>query len=169
MTDKTLPAGISDEQDKVDYAFMREALALADIAAEQDEVPVGAVIVHEGKVLASGFNRPIVGHDASAHAEINAIRAAGAMTDNYRLADCTLYVTLEPCTMCLGAMIHARIKRLVFAANEPRAGAVESQLKLLDQTFFNHRIQWRGGVLAAESAEKLKHFFKQKRKPQQSD
>ena len=136
---------------------------MADTAAEQDEVPVGAVVVYQGQVIASGFNRPIGDHDASAHAEINVLRAAGKVLGNYRLPECTLYVTLEPCTMCLGAMIHARIKRLVFAAHEPRAGAVESQLALLDQTFFNHHIEWRGGVMASESSDKLKRFFKRRR------
>lgn len=154
---------VSAELDKADKEFMRQALLLADTAAEQDEVPVGALVVHNGKVIASGFNSPISDHDASAHAEINALRAASKILGNYRLAECTLYVSLEPCTMCLGAMIHARISRLVFAANEPRAGAVESQLKLLEQTFFNHRIEWRGGVLADEAGKKLKQFFKSKR------
>ena len=149
--------------DSDDKDFMSKALLLADTAAEHDEVPVGALVVYNGKVIATGFNRPISDNDASAHAEINALREAGKVLGNYRLPECTLYVTLEPCTMCLGAMIHARIKRVVFAANEPRAGAVESQLKLLDQTFFNHRIEWRGGVLASESSDKLKQFFKRRR------
>jgi len=150
-------------EDKIDKTFMTQALQLADTAAEHEEVPVGALVVYKGKVIATGFNRPISDNDASAHAEINALREAGKVLGNYRLPECTLYVTLEPCTMCLGAMIHARITRLVFAANEPRAGAVESQLNLLDQPFFNHHIEWRGGVLASESSEKLKQFFKHKR------
>jgi len=150
-------------ENKIDKTFMTQALQLADTAAEHEEVPVGALVVYKGKVIATGFNRPISDNDASAHAEINALREAGKVLGNYRLPECTLYVTLEPCTMCLGAMIHARISRLVFAANEPRAGAVESQLNLLDQPFFNHRIEWRGGVLASESSEKLKQFFKRKR------
>ena len=150
-------------ENKIDKTFMTQALQLADTAAEHEEVPVGALVVYNGKVIATGFNRPISDNDASAHAEINALREAGKVLGNYRLPECTLYVTLEPCTMCLGAMIHARITRLVFAANEPRAGAVESQLSLLDQPFFNHRIEWRGGVLASESSEKLKQFFKHKR------
>ena len=154
---------VIDDLDLIDRNFMTQALLLADTAAEHDEVPVGAVVVFEGQVIASGYNRPIADHDASAHAEINALRAAGKVLGNYRLPECTLYVTLEPCTMCLGAMIHARIKRLVFAASEPRAGAVESQLALLDQTFFNHRIEWRGGMLAQESSDKLKQFFKRRR------
>jgi len=154
---------VIDDLDLIDRNFMTQALLLADTAAEHDEVPVGAVVVFEGQVIASGYNRPIADHDASAHAEINALRAAGKVLGNYRLPECTLYVTLEPCTMCLGAMVHARIKRLVFAASEPRAGAVESQLALLDQTFFNHRIEWRGGMLAQESSDKLKQFFKRRR------
>ena len=167
MTDNSLPDISNDEidaeLDSIDKGFMAQALLLADTAAEQDEVPVGALVVYQGQVIASGFNRPIGDHDASAHAEINVLRAAGKALGNYRLPECTLYVTLEPCTMCLGAMIHARIKRLVFAAHEPRAGAVESQLALLDQTFFNHRIEWRGGVMASESSDKLKQFFKRRR------
>ena len=147
----------------IDKGFMAQALLQADTASELDEVPVGAVVVYNGQVIASGYNRPIADHDASAHAEINALRAAGKALGNYRLPECTLYVTLEPCTMCLGAMVHARIKRLVFAASEPRAGAVESQLALLDQTFFNHRIDWCGGILAQESSDKLKQFFKRRR------
>ena len=154
---------VINDLDLIDRNFMTQALLLADTAAEHDEVPVGAVVVFEGQVIASGYNRPIADHDASAHAEINALRAAGKVLGNYRLPECTLYVTLEPCTMCLGAMVHARIKRLVFAASEPRAGAVESQLALLDQTFFNHRIEWRGGMLAQESSDKLKQFFKRRR------
>lgn len=164
MTDDIFAADISAEQNETDKEFMRQALLLADSAAKQDEVPVGALIVHNGNVVAGCYNSPITDHDASAHAEINALRSAGEALGNYRLTECTLYVTLEPCTMCLGAMIHARIARLVFAANEPRAGAVESQLKLLDQAFFNHSIEWRGGVLADEAAEKLKQFFKNKRR-----
>jgi tRNA(adenine34) deaminase len=165
MTDKPIADRPNDiaKQAEIDEAFMAQALLLADSAAEHNEVPVGAVVVFNGELIASGFNRPIVDNDASAHAEINALREAGKVLGNYRLPECTLYVTLEPCTMCLGAMIHARISRLVFAANEPRAGAVESQLALLDQTFFNHSIEWQGGVLASESSHKLKQFFKRRR------
>ena len=166
MTDNVssdVSADNTSRQSELDEKFMRQALLLADSAAEQDEVPVGALIVHNGNVIAGCYNSPITDHDASAHAEINALRLAGETLGNYRLTECTLYVTLEPCTMCLGAMIHARISRLVFAANEPRAGAVESQLALLNQPFFNHKMAWLGGVLADESAEKLKQFFKNKR------
>ena len=165
MTDKPIADRPNDiaKQAEIDEAFMAQALLLADSAAEHNEVPVGAVVVFNGELIAGGFNRPIVDNDASAHAEINALREAGKVLGNYRLPECTLYVTLEPCTMCLGAMIHARIKRLVFAAHEPRAGAVESQLALLDQSFFNHRVDWRGGVMASESSDKLKRFFKRRR------
>lgn len=152
------------DSDNLDEAFMRQALVLADTAAEQDEVPVGALVVLDGEIIGRGFNSPIMDNDASAHAEINALRDASIKLSNYRLPECTLYVTLEPCTMCIGAMIHARIGRLVFGAKEPRAGAVESQLLLLDQNFFNHHIEWCGGVLASESSDKLKQFFKAKRK-----
>lgn len=149
--------------DERDIFYMREALLLANKAADAGEVPVGAVLVQDDQIIGYGFNRPVSAHDASAHAEIVAIRNAGGALKNYRLPDSTLYVTIEPCTMCLGALIHARIKRLVFGAIEPRAGAVSSQLKLLENDFFNHQIEWQGGVLAEECGNKLSEFFRNKR------
>lgn len=149
--------------DPIDEQWMRRALALAEQAADGGEVPVGAVLVRDGQVIGEGFNRPISSHDPTAHAEIVALRAASASVSNYRLPASTLYVTLEPCTMCIGAMIHARVGRLVFAAREPRAGAVCSQLQLCEHQGYNHKVQWSEGVLAAESSALLTAFFKARR------
>jgi len=149
--------------DASDEQWMERALALADKAAQQAEVPVGAVIVRAGKVLGEGWNQMITSSDPTAHAEIVAMRAAAASVGNYRLPDTTLYVTLEPCTMCAGAMIHARIGRLVFAAAEPKAGVVSSRCALLDEPWYNHKLPWRGGVLAVESSARLQAFFKARR------
>lgn len=147
-----------------DGYWMQRALELAAKAAQAGEVPVGALVVADGAIIGAGYNQPIGSHDPTAHAEIVAIRQAAAARHNYRLPDCTLYVTLEPCTMCIGAMIHARIHTLVFAAREPRFGAVVSSKQLLDEEdAFNHRIIWREGVLAAESASLLQGFFRQRR------
>lgn len=142
---------------------MREAVQLARQAAQQGEVPVGAVLVRDGLCIASAGNAPVSSCDPSAHAEILALRAAGEVCGNYRLPGATLYVTIEPCTMCLGAMQHARIARLVYGAAEPRAGVIESQLKLAEETFYNHRIEVTGGVLAAECGALLREFFKARR------
>lgn len=146
-----------------DQDWMRRALLLAQTAAAQGEVPVGALLVRDGVLLGEGFNQPITGCDPSAHAEIMALRAAATAQQNYRLPSATLYVTLEPCTMCFGAMVHARVARLVYAASEPRAGVCESQLQLPAATFYNHRMAVQGGVLAEESAALLKAFFRQRR------
>ena len=146
-----------------DEQFMRRALALAEQAAAQEEVPVGAVLVRGGEILGEGFNRVITSSDPTAHAEIVALRDAANRADNYRLPRSTLYVTIEPCTMCVGAMVHARVERLVFGAREPRAGAVCSQAAMLDTDFYNHRIQWVEGALADESAALLKGFFQERR------
>lgn len=146
-----------------DETWMTRALVLAEQAGAQGEVPVGAILVREGQVLGEGYNAPISLADPTAHAEVCALRAAASAANNYRLPGATLYVTLEPCVMCVGAMIHARVVRLVFAASEPRAGAVVSQLSLLDQQHFNHRVQWRGGVQAERSATLLKKFFRERR------
>ena len=155
---------VQDEQTSVeDEQWMRRALVLAEQAQAEGEVPVGAIVVRDGKVLGEGWNSTIGKTDPSAHAELCAIRAAALFIDNYRLPGTSLYVTLEPCAMCVGAIIHARIERLVFAAAEPRAGAVHSQLPLLDQEYFNHRVQWRGGVLGDQSSALLKSFFRRKR------
>jgi len=143
---------------------MRLALAEARLAAERGEVPVGAVLVQDGKVVGRGFNQPITSHDPSAHAEMVAIRQAATALQNYRLPGTTLYVTLEPCTMCSGLLIHSRIARLVYGASEPRAGAVASRSQVLDQPWMNHRIQVEGGVLAEECGALLSAFFRGRRK-----
>lgn len=146
-----------------DELFMREALSLAEQGAALGEVPVGAVLVQDGEIIGRGFNSPISLNDPSAHAEVQAIRDAATQLQNYRLPDTTLYVTLEPCHMCAGLMVHARIARVVFAAREPRAGAVESQGSFFSQPFLNHRVEIKGGVLADQSAQLLKAFFKARR------
>lgn len=143
--------------------WMQRALALADDAARHDEVPVGALVVREGKVLGEGFNQMISTNDPTAHAEMVALRAAARAVGNYRLPGSVLYVTLEPCTMCTGAMVHARIAQLVFGADEPRAGVVRSTSSLLDSPHYNHRIDWLGGVLADESSQRLQAFFRARR------
>jgi len=146
-----------------DSQWMARALALARRAESAGEVPVGAVLVTDGAIIGEGWNSPIGHCDPTAHAEIQALRSAAQACHNYRLPGSTLYVTLEPCAMCLGAMIHARVQRLVFAAYEPRAGAVVSQLQLLEQSPFNHHIEWLGGVLQEESSAMLKAFFRRRR------
>ena len=143
--------------------WMRRALALADRAADESEVPVGAVLVRNDRLLGEGWNQVISSQDPTAHAEINALRDAARAVGNYRLPGATLYVTLEPCTMCAGAMVHARIEHLVLAAKEPRAGVICSQCSLLDSPWFNHRVRWEGGILAEESSNRLQEFFQQRR------
>jgi tRNA(adenine34) deaminase len=146
-----------------DQAWMRHAIRLAQTAEQFGEVPVGAVIVKNERCIAEGWNRPIASHDPTAHAEITAIRNAGLAESNYRLPDTTLYVTLEPCVMCMGAISQARIARLVFGAFDGKRGAVCHALKLADADFLNHRITWVGGVLEAECASLLIDFFRCKR------
>lgn len=146
-----------------DALFMAEALSLAEQGAALGEVPVGAVLVQAGEVIGRGFNSPIMLNDPSAHAEVQAIRDAAARLKNYRLPDTTLYVTLEPCHMCAGLIVHARIRRVVFAAHEPRAGAVASQGSFFSQSFLNHSVAVQGGVLAEQSAQLLKEFFRARR------
>ncbi len=143
--------------------WMQRALELADRAAQLEEVPVGALVVRDGEVLGEGFNQVISAADPTAHAEIVALRAAAQRVGNYRLPGATLLVTLEPCTMCAGAMVHARIARLVFAASEPKAGVACSRCHMLDEPWFNHRVDWQGGVLAQASSERLQAFFKARR------
>lgn len=142
---------------------MARALVLGELAGAEGEVPVGAVLVADGAMLAEGWNRPIASHDASAHAEIQALRVAGRRRGNYRLSGTTLYVTLEPCLMCAGALIHARIERLVFGAADPKAGAVTSVFRVLDDERLNHRVAYQGGVLATQSSEMLQRFFQKRR------
>ena len=146
-----------------DNHFMQLALAQAAQAGQAGEVPVGAVVVLDGQLVATGRNSPIEGHDPTAHAEIVALRAAAKVLGNYRLPDCTLYVTLEPCAMCSGAMLHARLKRVVFGALDAKTGAAGSVINLFDQPQLNHQTALQGGVLADESAAMLKSFFSQRR------
>lgn len=142
---------------------MRSAIELAQKAGDGDEVPVGAIIVRDEQIIGRGCNQPIKTHDPSAHAEMVAMRDAGQNISNYRLIDTTLYVTLEPCVMCTGALMHARVNRVVFGANDPKAGAAGGKFDLLDDPRFNHKINITGGVLAEECAKMLKQFFKSKR------
>lgn len=146
-----------------DADLMQVALGLAREAAAGGEVPVGAVVVRAGQVIAVGRNAPIGQHDPTAHAEIVALRGAAGVLGNYRLIDCELFVTLEPCAMCVGAMLHARLKRVVFGASDAKTGAAGSVLDLFANTRINHQTQVQGGVLADECAALLQDFFKQRR------
>ena len=145
-----------------DEKWMRRAFAQANKARSRGEVPVGAVLVADGRILARGYNQPVGKNDPTAHAEIVAIRRAAAKQKNYRLAGCDLYVTLEPCAMCLGAIVQARVRRLVFGATDPKAGAVRSVMRFPFQKM-NHRPEIQGGVLAEECGQILGEFFKAKR------
>ena len=142
---------------------MALAVEEAGRAASLGEVPVGAVLVRDGQVLALECNRQITLNDPSAHAEMLALRKAAQMLGNYRLPECELFVTLEPCTMCCGALIHARVKRLVFATTEPKAGAVTSTIRALDNPSLNHGVLWQQGLMASDSAQLLREFFKTRR------
>jgi tRNA(adenine34) deaminase len=147
----------------VDIEWMQRALELADRAATAGEVPVGAVIVRDGQELGAGWNTPIGGHDPTAHAEIVALRAAARAAANYRLPGSTLYATMEPCPMCAGAIVHARVARVVYAASDPRWGAAESVFEILGSRRLNHHVAFHGGVLAEESQRRLKAFFEARR------
>jgi tRNA(adenine34) deaminase len=149
--------------DHSDELFMLEALRDARRALEMGEVPVGAVVVCDGNILAHGWNRNLTGNDPTAHAEIVALREAGAIVGNHRLGDCELFATIEPCAMCAGALVHARIKRLVYGADDPKAGAVHSVMQVLNHPQLNHRTEVKGGVLAGQCAELLQSFFRAKR------
>ncbi|GMR07473.1 MAG: tRNA adenosine(34) deaminase TadA [Gammaproteobacteria bacterium] len=146
-----------------DSDYMQHALHLASTAAEHGEVPVGCVIVRNDEIIGEGYNQPISSHDPSAHAEIIAMRNAGKQINNYRLCDATLYVTLEPCVMCVGAMVHARVKRLVFAAMDPRTGAAGSVYQLTHDTPLNHQLDVTSGVMAEQCGELLTEFFRERR------
>lgn len=146
-----------------DQYWMQKAIQLARKAEAENEVPVGAVIVKDNQLIAEGWNRLIQFHDPTSHAEIIAIRNAGQALNNYRLIDTTLYVTLEPCSMCVGAMIHARIKRLVFAAFDPKTGATGSAIELIQSEKHNHQIEFMGGVLESDCRDMLRDFFRKKR------
>lgn len=148
---------------KSDQEWMKRALELARKAEQEGEVPVGAVVVLDNEVVGEGWNRPIGNHDPSAHAEIVALRAAATRLENYRLTGATLYVTLEPCVMCAGAMIHARVQRLVFGTFDPRAGAAGSVFDILPGERLNHRIDVQGGVMENECAALLQKFFQERR------
>ncbi len=154
---------MSEVQNPSDEHWMRLALAQAQAAAAAGEVPVGAVVVKDGQLIATGRNAPIAGHDPTAHAEVMALREAARVLGNYRLDGCTLYVTLEPCAMCSGAMLHARLARVVFGAADPRTGVAGSVLNLFAQPLLNHQTQVTGGVLADDCAKVLKDFFRPKR------
>lgn len=146
-----------------DVYWMNQALTLAREAAHQGEIPVGAVLVRDEQLIASAYNQPISMLDPSAHAEMVVMRAGAQAIGNYRLSNTTLYVTLEPCAMCAGAMVHARIQRLVYGALDPKAGVVVSQLKLLDEPFFNHHVDYEGGVMAEACGRLLGEFFQSRR------
>ncbi|BAU72782.1 tRNA adenosine(34) deaminase TadA [Metapseudomonas furukawaii] len=146
-----------------DEHFMREALELARQGAQLGEVPVGAVLVKDGEIVGRGFNCPISGHDPSAHAEMVAVRDAASRLENYRLVGSTLYVTLEPCSMCAGLIVHSRITRVVYGATEPKAGVVASRGRFFEQEFLNHRVLVEGGVLAQDCSELLSAFFQARR------
>lgn len=156
-----MPAIIDRSRDR---DFMLLALEQARLGAAQGEVPVGAVLVVDGEVIGKGYNSPIGRHDPSAHAEMVAVRAAAESLANYRLPGSTLYVTLEPCSMCAGLIVHARIGRVVFGAREPRAGVAESQGRFFEQGFLNHRTLVEGGVLAEECGAVLAEFFRARRR-----
>jgi tRNA(adenine34) deaminase len=152
-----------DQMAIVDAAFMSRALDLAREGEMLGEVPVGAVVVKDGRIVGEGYNRPISASDPTAHAEIVALRAAGERLGTYRLVDTTMYVTLEPCAMCAGAMVHARIQRLVFGAQDPKAGAAGSVMNVLEHQALNHKVQCAAGVLASDSAAMLRAFFTARR------
>jgi len=164
MSNQFTPLSTNGGFSPQDHVWMTAALDLAKRAADLGEVPVGAVLVHDGQIIGEGFNQPITQHDPTAHAEICALRDACQRLQNYRLPlDVTLYVTLEPCTQCVGAMIHGRVARVIYAAEEPRAGSLVSARQLLDSGFYNHKFNFVGGLMAEESAALLKSFFKARR------
>ena len=157
MTNDQRPAPASDE------FWMEEALRAAQRALEAGEIPVGAVVVHAGEIVGRGWNRNLTDSDPTAHAEIVALRQAGANLGNHRLGDCELFATIEPCPMCAGALVHARLKRLIYGADDPKAGAVRSVMEVLNHPNLNHRMEVRRGVLAGRSAELLQAFFRSRR------
>ena len=146
-----------------DELWMQQALRSAQRALDLGEVPVGAVVVHEGKIIGRGFNRNLADCDPTAHAEIIALREAGSALGNHRLSNCGLFVTIEPCAMCAGAMVHARVRALIYGADDPKAGAVHSAMHVLNHPALNHKIEVRRGVLAGQCAELLQEFFRSRR------
>lgn len=163
------PEVMQKEFSAEDQRWMQRALDQAELAAEVGEVPVGAVLVREGVLIAEAGNAPIINHDPTAHAEIRVLRLGAEKLSNYRVPGTTLYVTLEPCPMCAGAMIHARVERLVFAASDPRTGAAGSVFSLLQDQSHNHQVQVESGLMAQESADMLRHFFRARRKKAKSE
>jgi len=154
----------SDEQAQLDLFFMQRAYELAQQAEQHDEIPVGAVVVYQGKIIGEGFNQSIMLNDPSSHAEMSAIRQAGTYLNNYRLLDCTLYVTLEPCPMCAGLLVHSRIQRLVFASHDLKTGAAGSAFNLANNSQLNHQIEISSGVMQEDCSQLLSAFFKRRRK-----
>ena len=150
-------------QAELDRQFMQQALDQAKLAANAGEVPVGAVLVRDGQIISTGFNQPIANSDPSAHAEMMALRTAAQNESNYRLPGTTLYVTLEPCTMCAGAMLHARVERVVFGAADPKTGAAGSVLNIFSEKQINHQTQVEGGIMGEECGQILRDFFKDRR------
>jgi tRNA(adenine34) deaminase len=154
---------LSSDELSPDELWMDEALRCARRALEAGEVPVGAVVVRDGRVIGRGWNRNLTDSDPTAHAEIVALREAGQNVGNHRLGDCELFATIEPCAMCAGAAVHARIRRLVYGADDPKAGAVQSVLQVVNHPSLNHRMEIRRGVLAGRAAEMVQEFFRQRR------
>ena len=150
-------------------AWMQKALLLAEEAQRHCEVPVGAIVVYQNEIIGEGFNQPILSSDPTAHAEIVAIRQASTHLQNYRLVNATLYVTIEPCAMCAGAIVHARIQQVIFGAYEPKSGVVESRDRFFEKTFLNHRVAFASGIMAEESSLLLKDFFDRRRKSAKQD
>jgi len=146
-----------------DHAFMQQALLLAKEAQHQGEVPVGAIVTLNNQIVGKGHNQPIKNNDPSAHAEIQALRNAASNIANYRLVNATLYVTLEPCVMCVGAIIHARVAKVIYAATDPKGGAVESVFEILKANKLNHKVQCLGGLFCEDASQLLKDFFKSRR------
>ena len=147
-----------------DEQWMQIAIEEAKLAMKENEIPIGSILVKNEKIIAQAHNQPIRNNDPTAHAEIQVLRAAGKIQKNYRLIDTTMYVTLEPCAMCLGAMMHARIKRMVYGTSDPKTGVCGSRVDLTTESFFNHEIEITGGVLEKECTELLQSFFKSRRK-----
>ncbi len=153
-----------EEQTQLDLLFMSRAYELAQQAEQHDEIPVGAVVVHQGQIIGEGYNQSIMLNDPSSHAEMNAIRQAGKYLNNYRLLDCTLYVTLEPCPMCAGLLVHSRIQRLVFASPDLKTGAAGSAFNLVNNLQLNHQIKISSGIMQEPCSHLLSAFFKRRRK-----
>jgi tRNA(adenine34) deaminase len=159
----TLPSAKNVLSETSDELWMEEALRMAQRALEAGEVPIGAVVVFGGEIIGRGWNRNLTDNDPTAHAEIAAMRDAGKTLSNHRLVDCQLFATIEPCAMCAGAITHARLKCLIYGADDPKAGAVHSVMQVINHPHLNHRVEVRGGVLAGRSAELLQVFFRGRR------